>query len=62
MAPSRPWRVNKALECDVELIGDLDLWKLLSQMPRTRAELEVIENRMVESMKDVQAALREFGT
>ncbi len=52
---------KQALECDVELIGDLELWKLLNQMPCTRAELEVIENRRVESMKDVQAALREFG-
>ncbi len=52
---------KQGLECDVELIGDLELWKLLSQTPCTRAELEAIENRRVESMKDVQAALREFG-
>ncbi|MHB8501147.1 MAG: SNF2-related protein [Candidatus Acidiferrales bacterium] len=52
---------KQALECDVELIGDLELWKLLNQTPCTRAELEVIENRRVESMKDVQAALRSFG-
>jgi SNF2 family DNA or RNA helicase len=50
-----------AAECDVELIGDLELWKLLSQTPCTRAELEVIENRRAESMRDVQAALRGFG-
>ena len=52
---------RQALECDVELIGDLELWKLLNQTPCTRAELEAIENRRAESMKDVQAALRRFG-
>jgi hypothetical protein len=52
---------KQALECDVELIGDLDLWKLLKQIPCTRAELEVVENCRVESMKDVQAALRSLG-
>jgi hypothetical protein len=52
---------KQAVECDVELIGDLELWRLLKQIPCTRAELEVIENRRVESMKDVQAALRSFG-
>ena len=52
---------RQALECDVELIGDLELWKLLSQTPCTRGELEAIENRRAESMKDVQAALRRFG-
>jgi hypothetical protein len=50
-----------ALERDVELIGDLELWKLLNQTPCTRAELEVVENRRVESMKDVHAALKSFG-
>ncbi len=52
---------KQAVECDVELKGDLELWRLLKQIPCTRAELEVIENRRVESMKDVQAALRSFG-
>ena len=51
---------KQALQCDVELIGDLELWKLLNQTPCTRAELEVVENRRVESMKDVHAALRSF--
>jgi len=52
---------KQALECDVELIGDLELWKLLHQTPCTRAELEVVENRRVESMKDLQAALKNLG-
>jgi superfamily II DNA or RNA helicase len=52
---------KQALDCDVELVGDLELLKLLKQIPCTRAELEVVENRRVESMKDVQAALRSFG-
>ena len=52
---------KQALECDVELIGDLELWKLLNQTPCTRAELEVMENRRVESMRDVQAALKGLG-
>jgi len=52
---------KQALECDVELIGDIELWKLLSQTPCTRAELEMVENRRVESMKDVQAALKNLG-
>jgi hypothetical protein len=52
---------KQALECDVELIGDLELWRVLNQTPCTRAELEVMENRRVESMRDVQAALKEFG-
>lgn len=52
---------KRALECDVELIGDFELWKLLAQTPCTRAELEVIENRRVESMRDLQAALRACG-
>jgi superfamily II DNA or RNA helicase len=52
---------KQGLECDVELIGDLELWKLLNQTPCTRAELEVMENRRVESMRDVQAALKGFG-
>jgi hypothetical protein len=50
-----------ALERDVELTGDLELWKLLSQTACTRAELEVVENRRTESMRDVQAALKGFG-
>jgi hypothetical protein len=50
-----------AMERDVELVGDLELWKLLNQTPCTRAELEVVENRRVESMKDVHAALINFG-
>ena len=52
---------KEASERDVELIGDLELWKLLSQTPCTRAELEVVENRRAESMRDVQAALKTFG-
>jgi len=52
---------KQALDCDVELIGDLELWKLLSQTPCTRAELEIVENRRTESMRDVQAALKEIG-
>jgi hypothetical protein len=52
---------KQGLECDVELIGDLELWKLLNQTPCTRAELEVMEDRRVESMRDVQAALKGFG-
>src|SRR4029077_11032527 len=43
---------KQALECDVELIGDVELWKLLNHTPCTRAEVQVIENRRVESMKD----------
>ena len=50
-----------ALERDVELIGDSELRKLLSQTACTRAELEVVENRRAESMRDVQAALKGFG-
>jgi hypothetical protein len=50
-----------ALERDVELIGDSELRKLLSQTVCTRAELEVVENRRAESMRDVQAALKGFG-
>jgi hypothetical protein len=50
-----------SLERDVELTGNLELWKLLSQTPCTRAELEVLENRRTESMRDVQAALKGFG-
>ena len=52
---------KEALERDVELMGDIELWKLLNQTPCTRAELEVMENRRVESMRDVQAALNGFG-
>jgi SNF2 family DNA or RNA helicase len=52
---------KESSERDVELIGDLELWKLLTQTPCTRAELEVVENRRAESMRDVQAALRSFG-
>lgn len=42
---------------DVQLVGDLELWKLLSETPCTRAEVEASENRRLESMKDVQAGL-----
>ena len=52
---------KQCVECDVELIGDSELWKLLNQTPCTRAELEVVENRRVESMKDLQAALKNLG-
>ncbi len=52
---------KEGLECDVELIGDLELWKLLGQIQCTRAELEVMESRRAESMRDVQAALKGFG-
>jgi len=47
---------KEAVERDVEVMGDLELWKLLAQTPCTRAELEAIDNRRVESMKDVQTA------
>lgn len=47
----------EARQCDVELIGDLELWKLLSETPCTRAEVEASEGRRLESMKDVQAGL-----
>jgi superfamily II DNA or RNA helicase len=46
---------------DVELIGDLELWRSLGQTPCTRAEIEVVEGRRAESMKDVQAALKRLG-
>ena len=52
---------KEASERDIELMGDSQLWKLLSQTPCTRAELEVVENRRAESMRDVQAALKSFG-
>jgi len=52
---------KEASERDVELIGDLELWKLLRHTSCTRAELEVIENRRAETMRDVQAALKGFG-
>lgn len=52
---------KEALERDVELISDSELWKLLNQTPSTRAELEAMENRRVESIKDVHAALKGFG-
>lgn len=42
---------------DVELIGDLELWKLLSDTPCTRAEVEALEARRLESMRDVQAGI-----
>jgi superfamily II DNA or RNA helicase len=52
---------KEASELDVEVVGDLELWKLLSQTPCTRAELEAVENRRAESMRDVQAALKGLG-
>jgi superfamily II DNA or RNA helicase/HJR/Mrr/RecB family endonuclease len=52
---------KEASDRDVEVVGDLELWKLLAQTPCTRAELEVVENRRAESMRDVQAALKKFG-
>lgn len=45
---------------DVELIGDLDLWELLNATPCTRAEVEVVEDCRLASMKDVQVALKQF--
>jgi SNF2-related domain/Helicase conserved C-terminal domain/Restriction endonuclease len=47
----------EARERDVELIGDLELWKLLSDTPCTRAEVETSESRRLESMRDVQVGL-----
>lgn len=52
---------RQAVECAVELIGASELWKLLEQTPCTRAEVEAMESRRVESMKDVKAALKSFG-
>jgi hypothetical protein len=52
---------KEAMARDVELVGDLELWKLLSQTPCTRAEIEAMENRRSESMRDVQAGLKGFG-
>jgi hypothetical protein len=52
---------KQCLDRDVESIGDSELWKLLNETPCTRAELEVVESRRVESMKDLQAALKNLG-
>jgi len=52
---------RESLDRDVELIGDPELRNLLKQTPCTRAELEVMENRRVESMKELQAAFRKLG-
>jgi hypothetical protein len=49
---------KEGIEHEVELIGDLELWKALGETPCTRAELEVAAQRRVGSMRDVQAALR----
>lgn len=51
---------SEAGERDVELVGDLDLWKLLKETPCTRAEVEMSESRRLASMRDVRAGLRVF--
>lgn len=42
---------------DVQILSDNDLWKLIEDKPCTLAEIEVMENRRMVTMRDVQKAI-----
>lgn len=46
---------------DVKLVANSDLWKLLEETPSTPAEVEMMEDRRLASMRDVQAAIERLG-
>jgi hypothetical protein len=46
-----------ARERDIELVSGPELWNVLEQISCTPGEIEVMESRRLESMRDVQAAI-----
>ncbi|NOT58239.1 MAG: hypothetical protein HOP18_26855 [Deltaproteobacteria bacterium] len=42
---------------DVKLIANSDLWKLINETPSTPGEIEMMEDRRLASMQDVQVAM-----